>query len=666
MDLPVADPAVWSGALAALLCGADAAAELPRRLALRQGYWWRQALLPVPVPAATVSAALPAAPATYLVIGGTGGIGRSLAAWLLTHSECRVVLLSRGARLPEDLAPWADRVELVEADLAEEALDVILSRIAAHTRGSGGIDGVVHAAGSAGGGLISRRDSAAMRQATAAKLRGTLLVERLIEDYRPGFAAYCSSMSAQYGGVGQFDYAAANGLLDGFARYRSDATATTLRIGIGWDIWSEVGMARDALRSDARHQKHLTVGLAIKEGQRLFARALQLQLPHLLVSTTDIERARDFYAPSAAPGAVPRTRGADVPQDEARPEAIAARLSGWLRDWLGLDEIDPAVSLYDHGVDSLTMLDLVAKIEQHYGVVLELSQLGHRISLNGVLALAEQAEAAGPGAAPPADQVPIEVWQEGTGNDVVCLIHPVGGDVQAYRALVSVLDRHLTVCLIADPALRSPERPSWSLAERARHYHAALRARFPQGPWRWHLAGWSFGAWVAHAVAAEAEAAGHPAAQLDLLDPPPPDAAPHFLAYDEARYAAVFAHELSQGGTDGNRATAGPGPEALAYAERLARCCRANVAAMAHHQPPRLTRTRSRLWLATRPVDGLPVLGSPEEQRRLWQERLPLLDGFHALDTTHYGVVRTPWVQAVANAVNITTGTAASPPARTS
>ncbi|MGW1869995.1 amino acid adenylation domain-containing protein [Streptomyces mauvecolor] len=663
VDLPVADPADWSGALAALLSGADAAAELPRRLALRQGYWWRQALLPVPAPVATAPSALPAAPATYLVIGGTGGIGRSLAAWLLAHSECRVVLLSRRARLPADLAQWADRVELVEADLAEDALDAVLARIASYTRGSSGIDGVVHAAGAAGGGLILRRDTVAMRRATAAKLRGALLVERLIERYRPGFAAYCSSMSAQYGGVGQFDYAAANGVLDGFARYRSDATATTLRIGIGWDIWSEVGMARDALPSDARHQEHLAVGLAVKEGQRLFARALQLQLPHLLVSTTDIERARDFYAPSAAPNAVPRAWGAHVTQDAARPEAIAARLSGWLCGWLGLDEIDPAVSLYDHGVDSLTMLDLVAKVEQHYGVVLELSQLGHRISLNGVLALAE---AAGPGAAPPADQVPIEVWQEGTGSDVVCLIHPVGGDVQAYRALVSALDPHLTVCLIADPALRSPDRPSWSLAERARHYHAALRARFPHGPWRWHLAGWSFGAWVAHAVAAEAEAAGHPAAGLQLLDPPPPDAAPHFLAYDEARYAAVFAHELSQGGrgqdgTDGGRTGTGPSPEALAYAERLARCCRANVAAMARHQPPRLTRTPSRLWLATRPVDGLPVLGSPDEQRRLWEERLPLLDGFHELDTTHYGVVRTPWVRAVADAVNTATGTAAEP-----
>ncbi|AYG78432.1 Surfactin synthase subunit 2 [Streptomyces hundungensis] len=677
VDLPVADPADWSGALAALLSGADAATELPRRLALRHGYWWRQALLPVPAPVATAPFALPAAPATYLVIGGTGGIGRSLAAWLLAHSECRVVLLSRSARLPEDLAQWADRVELVEADLAEDPLDAILARVASHTSGAGGIDGVVHAAGSAGGGLISRRDSVAMRRATAAKLRGALLVERLIEHYRPGFAAYCSSMAAQYGGVGQFDYAAANGVLDGFARYRSDATATdtatTLRIGISWDIWSEVGMARDALRSDARHQEHLAVGLAVKEGQRLFARAMQLQLPHLLVSTTDIERARAFYAPSAAPNTASRARGAHVTQDAvaARPEAIAARLSGWLCGWLGLDEIDPAVSLYDHGVDSLTMLDLVAKVEQHYGVVLELSQLGHRISLNGVLALIEKTEAADPGAAPPADQVPVEVWQEGTGSDVMCLIHPVGGDVQAYRALVSGLDPHLTVCLIADPALRTPDRPSWSLAERARHYHAALGARFPHGQWRWHLAGWSFGAWVAHAVAAEAEAAGHPAAGLQLLDPPPPNAAPHFLAYDEARYAAVFAHELShsgpgQDGTDERRTGTGPSPEALAYAERLARCCRANVAAMAHHQPPRLTRTPSHLWLASHPVDGLPVLGSPEEQRRLWQERLTLLDGFHELDTTHYGVVRTPWVREVANAVNTATGTAAEPAERTS
>ncbi|KOG51340.1 hypothetical protein ADK38_44650, partial [Streptomyces varsoviensis] len=249
-------------------------------------------------PAATAPFALPADGGTYLILGGTGGIGASVAAWLLEHSEGRVLLLARRPELPADLVPWADRVELIEADLAGAAPEEIMARLDGLAPARR-IDGVVHAAGTGAGSLIARRDAAAMRRAMAAKTRGALLVERLIERHRPVFAAYCSSMAAQFGGVGQLDYAAAGGLLDGFARHRAGEAETTVRIGVDWDIWSEVGMARDALRSDPRHQAHLTVGLAVKEGQRLFAQALQLQLPQLLVSTTDIERARGFYAPDA-------------------------------------------------------------------------------------------------------------------------------------------------------------------------------------------------------------------------------------------------------------------------------------------------------------------------------------------------------------------------------
>ncbi|MEV0440450.1 amino acid adenylation domain-containing protein [Streptomyces spectabilis] len=640
LDLHSAAPADWAVAVVGLLSGADASAELPRRLALRQGYWWRQALLPVPAPALAAPAALPVAPgATYVVLGGTGGIGCALAAWLLTHADCRVVLLSRSGRLPADLTQWADRVDLVAADLAADAADDVLARIERHT---GRVDGVVHAAGAAGGGLIARRDGDALRRVTAAKLGGALLVERLIERHRPEFAVYCSSMAALFGGIGQFDYAASGGLLDGFARYRSRADESTLRTVIDWDIWSEVGMARDALRSDARHQAHLAFGLAVKEGQRLFERALRLQLPQLLVSTTDIERVRDFYAP-------PADSAAPVRQDAAAAAGSAAsrtgELAGWLRDALGLDDLDPDASLYDHGADSLTLIDLIAEVEERFGVDIELSRLSHRVSLNEVLThLGEVAPAA-------ADPVALEVWQEGTGDEVVCLVHPVGGDIQAYRALVSALDPRFTVCLIADPALRAAEPPGWSLTERARRYHAALQARFPHGTWRWRLAGWSFGAWVAQAMAAEAEAAGRPAAGLYLLDPPPPDAGPHFRAYDDTRLEAVFAHELNQG-----EGTASAG--ATAYAERLARCCRANIAGMAEHEPPALAATPSWLWLATRPVAGLPALGAPDRQERLWRERLAALQECRPLDTTHYDIVRAPRVRAVADTVNATSAPA--------
>ncbi|KOG51339.1 hypothetical protein ADK38_44655, partial [Streptomyces varsoviensis] len=64
----------------------------------------------------------------------------------------------------------------------------------------------------------------------------------------------------------------------------------------------------------------------------------------------------------------------------------ADRLADRLCDWLGLDELDPAASLYDHGADSLTLLDLIAEVKDHFGVDLELSQLSHQVSLAEVLA----------------------------------------------------------------------------------------------------------------------------------------------------------------------------------------------------------------------------------------------------------------------------------------
>src|SRR6185503_2799717 len=97
------------------------------------------------------------------------------------------------------------------------------------------------------------------------------------------------------------DYAAANGLLDGFARHgdpagpAGPASAATARIGFNWDVWRESGMARDALATDARHQAHLATGLSVAEGQRLFARALDLRLPQLLVTTTALPETPRFY-----------------------------------------------------------------------------------------------------------------------------------------------------------------------------------------------------------------------------------------------------------------------------------------------------------------------------------------------------------------------------------
>ncbi|MFE7811673.1 amino acid adenylation domain-containing protein [Streptomyces sp. NPDC057433] len=638
IDLPDSDG--WAPRLAALLAEPDTDG-LPRQLALRQGYWWEQVTLPVAAAGEPLVPWLSAYDGDHLVLGGTGGLGTGIAQWLLTHTGGRVLLLSRRPRLPGALSSWAERVELVEADLATESPERIAERITSRTRG---LASVVHAAGVPAGGLMARRDAVGMRRALAPKLRGALLMEQLIEEYRPALAVYCSSMSAHLGGVGQLDYAAGNALLDAFAHHDGQGESATARLTLGWDVWRETGMAVRTLPGDARHRAHLAVGLTVEEGQRVLARALDLGLPHLLVSTTDLEASRGFYAGDRMP-AVATPVPANGPAADTKSstwEVVAAQL----RSWLGVERLDPDIPLYDLGADSLTLLGVIEIVERHSGIELDLASLSHRVSLAEIM---QRLDEAGTKAkrAHDAQEVPLEVWQEGTGRDLVCLVHPVGGDIQAYRSLVSALDPRSTVALIADPGLRRPDRPGWTIAERAHRYHTAVHARFPGTVWRWHLAGWSFGAWVAAGMAARAESDGRPARSLHLLDPPSPGSGQAFQEYDDTQLKTVFAAELGLGG-DG----AGGGDQAHTHAERLTRCCRDNLLSMAAHRLPRISATPTRLWLARDSVEGLPPLGPPAERHALWRPHLPDRSDWAVLGTTHYGAVRPPHSTAVAQGIN--------------
>ncbi|MEV0226882.1 amino acid adenylation domain-containing protein [Streptomyces sp. NPDC050704] len=659
LDLPDGDLTRWAGHVASVVAGTREAGHrdgpsLPRQLALRQGYWWRPGTLPVPEPEGTRSLVPAGADTVHLVLGGTGGIGRAIAAWLLEHTRGRVLLLSRNPRLPEELNGWADRVGLIPADLATMPVHEVAAAVAGHTSR---LDGVIHAAGLGHGGLLVRRDATAMRNAAAVRERGALVVEHLIGAFRPEIAVYCSSMSALLGGVGQSDYAAGAGLLDGFAHHRAAETEATVRIGIDWDIWRETGMAARVLDTDSRHQAHLAVGLTVEEGKAVFAHALALQLPQLLVSTTDIDVSRVFYAAagiadgSSGSGPVHPTDGEEGAFVAGGSGERADAMARVIQDLLGVNELDPEDSLYDLGADSLTLISLVARIEDDYGVEFDLASFSHRVSLTEILKHIEAAlTSAEPTteAACSAARVVLDIWQEGTGSAVLCLVHPVGGDIQAYRSLVAALGPAPTVCLIADPALRDPEMPAWSLAERARHYDAELRERFGGPDHRLHLAGWSYGARVAMEMAGLGESAGRPLEALYLLDPPPPRAKALVAAYDEAHLEKVFAAELGAG------ASSLPTEHAQAYAERLARCCRANLHSLGEHHVRPLVSVPTYLWLAEHPTACMPTPADPQEPERQWNTCLPPSAVRRYLPTDHYGIVAAPHVDTVAETIRAT------------
>ncbi|MEU4641565.1 SDR family NAD(P)-dependent oxidoreductase [Micromonospora sp. NPDC023814] len=198
----------------------------------------------------------------YVITGGLGGIGITLAEDFATRARAKLVLLARSGLPARE--EWDDhlavhggdragraiaairRMEAAGAEVLVLAADVTdpadLARVRAEAeRAYGGIDGIVHAAGLPGGGMAEIKERAEAERVLAPKLAGTLALARVFGDLPLDFVVLCSSITAVIGGFGQVDYCAANNFLDAYARAGVGFRAPV--VSQNWGGWAEVGMA---------------------------------------------------------------------------------------------------------------------------------------------------------------------------------------------------------------------------------------------------------------------------------------------------------------------------------------------------------------------------------------------------------------------------------------
>ncbi|MEW9698043.1 SDR family oxidoreductase [Paenibacillus sp. SI8] len=205
----------------------------------------------------------------YVLTGGTGGIGLTMAEHLVSHSPMKICLLNRTA-LPDKerweqimsqnenpgLVSKLKQIKTMEAagseiisyacDLADE---VSLAQTLHNIRSRfGKIDGLLHCAGVAGDGLLILKDQKVFDDVIRPKVIGTWLLDRLTREDQLDFFVCFSSISTLFGARGQGDYTAANSYLDTFSQYRNALGLRTHTIN--WPAWSEVGMAVDYQVSD--------------------------------------------------------------------------------------------------------------------------------------------------------------------------------------------------------------------------------------------------------------------------------------------------------------------------------------------------------------------------------------------------------------------------------
>ncbi len=198
----------------------------------------------------------------YLITGGLGGIGLIISDHLVKTVKAKLIITTNSYfPAKESWEQWIsthdvqDRttqriialrnmekrgaeVLILKADVSDcvQMNYVITQTIEKY----GTINGIIHAAGNPGIGMIQNKTKETIERVLKPKIKGLRTLEAVTDDLDLDFILLFSSTISIIGGFGQIDYCAANAFMDSFAH---NSRWDNKILSINWDAWAEVGMA---------------------------------------------------------------------------------------------------------------------------------------------------------------------------------------------------------------------------------------------------------------------------------------------------------------------------------------------------------------------------------------------------------------------------------------
>ncbi|KAI9665524.1 MAG: Type I Iterative PKS [Alyxoria varia] len=376
---------------------------------------------------------------TYLMIGCFGGIGRSIARWMLSQGARSFVFLSRSGatqssalHLISDLEAHGAHTRTVKGDVGIST-DVLRAVKAA----SSPVGGVIHASMSLKATLWKTLSCEDWNDGIEAKMKGAWNLHESLngKDAQLEFFLLISSVSGSIGSPTEPNYCAANAFLDNFARFRRSHGLPAVALGLG--VISEVGYlhehpemqavySRRGLQAINENEMLQLVDLAIADGNTSNIPAMdELMASHLLTglelqhakkqagkSNTAIEsiladpRAslltqsyeRDIDSSVTFQNRASSRGGQQLPAHVHEAMARGAQLQEAIKDCLGLKLCDIIMlpvkqlnfdsTLTEFGLDSMLAAEFRGYIFQRMGVdVPFMTLLSNATSLNGLAQL---------------------------------------------------------------------------------------------------------------------------------------------------------------------------------------------------------------------------------------------------------------------------------------
>ncbi len=334
---------------------------------------------------------------SYLIAGGTGGLGMKVAQWMVERGARALVLVSRQGRVAAsdeaDLAALAAsgaRVRVLAADLSsEQAVRQALAEVKATGLPLGGI---VHAAGVLDDGVLLQQTWQRFSGVLAPKLLGAWHLHRLTQGEPLDFFVLFSSIASVFGFMAQGSHTAASAFLDGLSWHRVQRGQPAL--ALNWGPWRGIGAAaaRHGLRGNrvewvepmdwrlameaftwSVQQASAQIGVfsvdwnhpaALQDRQAFMQTGAPAIQAELAVSPAN-------SASAAAPVIVPGAAAVVKPDGANRSVALGA-VRDVVASIMGIAtrDVDASRGLFESGLDSLAAVELRQKLQSHFAVSL--------------------------------------------------------------------------------------------------------------------------------------------------------------------------------------------------------------------------------------------------------------------------------------------------------